>query len=160
LHLQPDLDDFERIGENDLAAAGGAAGHDLPAPPDGVGLLVGEVGAHEVVDGQLDGLLGRDADHLRDDAGVQAADALVLDDLLRAVDAVLVEALAGAAAALVLHARLHQVDRVHHEGAERARYRAQREVVRRFQRGVQEVLRSRQRLLAHVERLVGSFRSE
>ena len=95
-------------------------------------LLIGEVAADEIVDGQLDGLLGGDTDELRQDTRVEAPEALVADDLPEAVDRVVVQPLAGIRAALVLHARLDEIDRVHHEGTEGAGETAEAKVVCRL----------------------------
>ena len=110
-------------------------------PPPNLPLLIGKHPAHEIVHRQLDRLLGRDTDQLRQHARVQAAEPLVADDLAEAVDRVVVQALAGVGAALVLHARLDQVDGVHHEGAKGARDAAQAKVVGRLGRARERVLR-------------------
>ena len=52
-----------------------ASGQHLGPHGDGA-LLGGELVPDQVVDGELDGLLGGDSDQLRDQASVQAADAL------------------------------------------------------------------------------------
>ena len=124
LHLESDFDDFERVREDDLAAACRTAGQRFVAPPDCVRLLVGEDASDEIVDSEFDGLFGCDADHLRPDARVEAADAFVLDDFARAFYRVLVQEFANAAAALILHASLDQVDRIHHERAKGTSHRA------------------------------------
>ena len=85
----------------DLAATGAGTGQNLGAPVD-LALLVGEVAADKVVDRQLDGLFRRDADELRQNTRVETPEALVTEHLLEAVDGVLVQALAGLRAALVL----------------------------------------------------------
>jgi len=84
-----------------LATTGTGTGQNLGAPVD-LALLVGKVAADKVVDRQLDGLFGRDTDELRQDARVQAAESLVTEHLLEAIDRVLVQPLAGLRAALVL----------------------------------------------------------
>ena len=109
------------------------------AKPD-VALLVGEVAADDIVDGQLDGLLGGDTDELRQDTRVEAAETLVADHLPEAVDRIVIQPLAGIGAALVLHARLDEIDRVHHEGTEGAGDAAEAKVVRRLDGAREEAL--------------------
>ena len=106
-----------------------AAGKDFTVERQRAGVL-DELVLDKVVDCELDGLLGRDANQLNGEALVEAEDALVSDDLLEAVEAVSVHDLADVGArALILHARLDQVDRVDGERANRARNRAQEEPV-------------------------------
>jgi len=67
--------------------------------------------------GYLEGLFGGDADEVGSEAAVEAARALLGDDLTEAVEGALVEALAVGPHLLVLEARLDHVDR---ENARRA----------------------------------------
>jgi hypothetical protein len=113
----------------DLAATSRATCQDLVWPPNGIRLLVRHLASDQVVDRELNGLLWRHANHLRQHARVQTLDALVLDDLACAVERVVVQPLTHAAAPLVLHARLDQIDRVDHEGAKGTSDTAESEVV-------------------------------
>ena len=137
LDLQPDLDDLEGVREDDLAHTRAATRQNLEFEGDGAAADVGEFPAHEVVDSQLDGFFGRDADELGEHAGVETAEAFVADDFLEAVDAVFVHEGADASGALILHAGLDEVDGVDHEGAEGTGDAAEGEVVG----GDEEVLR-------------------
>ena len=60
------------------------------APQFDAAVFVAEFVAHQVVHGELDGFLGRDADQLRGEAAVKPKHALVTDHLLEAVNAVFV----------------------------------------------------------------------
>ena len=87
----------------------------------------------QIVDGKLDSLLRRHTDELRQHARVQSAETLVSNNLLEAVDRVLVQALSGLGASLVLESRLDQVDGVHHEGTKSTSQTSESEVVGRLE---------------------------
>mmetsp|Transcript_17814 Transcript_17814/g.53492 ORF Transcript_17814/g.53492 Transcript_17814/m.53492 type:complete len:468 (-) Transcript_17814:659-2062(-) len=133
-HLQTNLDDLERVGEHHLTGTGTGSGEHLEREIDTALVEAGEGGAEQVVDGEFDGLLGRDAHQLWPDAAVETARTFASHHLHEAVGAVAVELLyARTGVALVLHARLHQIDRIDHRGAdatcERAQHKVQRAVL-------------------------------
>lgn len=105
-------------------------------------LLVGEVTTNKIVHSKLDGLLGRDAYQLRQDTRVQSTETLVAEDLLEAVNGVLVQALTGLSASLVLETSLDQIDRVDHEGTKGTSKTTQSKVVSRFGNLAQDGLAS------------------
>ena len=78
--------------------------------------LVRQLASDKVVDCELDGLLWRHTDKLGKNTGIETLEAFVLNDLLRAVDRVLVQDMSNAGAPLVLHPRLDQINWVDHEG--------------------------------------------
>ena len=121
-----------------MAATSHTAGKHLAGKAD-LAVLIRQRPADQVIGRQLDGLLGRHADQLRQHTRVQTTEALVAHHLLEAVDRVLVQPLPGQGAALVLQPSLDQVDRVHHEGAKRTRHAAQAEVVHGLERAAEEV---------------------
>lgn len=118
-------------GTYDLATTGRATGNDLRHERD-VAVLVGQRLSGEVVDRQLDGLFGGNTNQLRNDTRVQATETLIADDLLETVERVLVQALAGLGASLVLQSCLDQIDRVHHKGTKGTSNTTQGKVVGRL----------------------------
>lgn len=163
LDLETNLDDLQRVGEDlekrkklltqrktkcsssfepthHLTGTSSTSSQNLMKIPDLVGILIGKGATHEIVHGQLNGLLGSHANQLRDNTGVQAKETLVPDDLPRAVNGVVVEAFTRTIGPLVLHTGLDQVNGVDHESTERTRQTTQSKVMRRFQQTVQEVL--------------------
>lgn len=143
-----------------MACTGRAAGQQLVRVPDVAGVRVHELPPDEVVDGELDCLFGRHADELRQHARVEAAEALVADDFSRAVERVCVEPLADALRALILHARLDQVDGVDHEGAKGACNATEGEVVDRVQQAAEKARRLCKRLCANVAAARGQLGAE
>ena len=113
LQLHAQLDDLHRVRGRDLEESRErAAQHLLPEPDAPIAVALGEVLARDVVDGQLDGLLGRDADQVRAQPAVEPARALEAHDLAEAVDRPVVERRgARGRGAHVLHARLDHVER-------------------------------------------------
>ena len=147
LDLKTNLDNLKRVGEDDLTTTSRTTSQDLSPERNIARLHVGEFAAHKIVDGKLDGLLWSNTDQLRQDTRVQTTEAFVADDLLEAIDAVLVKLLTNHGATLVLHASLHQIDGVHHEGTECTSNRSEREVVRRNQDGLKDRARGGHGLL-------------
>ena len=131
LNLETNLDNFKGVCEDNLATTGGSTSHDLGPERNVARLLVGELATHKVVDSKLDGLFWGNTNQLGKNARVQATETLVADDLLEAVQAVLVKLLADHGATLVLHAGLDQVNGIHHKGTESSSDRTEHEVMRR-----------------------------
>lgn len=150
LNLQTNLDNLERVGEDDLATTSATTSHDLCPKRDVAGCLVGEFATNKVVDSKLDSLLRGNTNQLRQNTRVQTAETLVADDLLEAVDTVLVELLTDNGATLVLHAGLHQINGVHHEGTEGTSDRAEHEVVSGNKERLEERARGGHSLLRNI----------
>lgn len=118
LVLQPDLDQLEGHDDEGLGGAGAGSREDGEA----LGLLcLAEGVAVEltpaVVGGELDGTLGGFHEDGRRDAAVEPVEALVLDDLLEAVQhaGVVVGGTGDGGAGLELHSRLDYIERVPEE---------------------------------------------
>ena len=101
-------------------------------------LFVGEMTTNKVVHSKLDGLLRRNTNQLRQDTRVQSTETLVAEDLLEAVNGVLVQALTRLSASLVLETRLDQIDGVDHEGTKGTSKTTQSKVVSRFRNLAQD----------------------
>lgn len=138
-HLQSNLNNFQRISEDDLRSTTTTTGQDLT--PDGnVAAFVCALVAHKIVDRQFDGLLGCHAHQLRQQTTIETEHTLVANDLsdcegeiycfaniyYHPHKAYLLEAIPGVPVghltdhgprALILHARLHQIDGVDHSSA-------------------------------------------
>lgn len=124
-----------------LTSSGRTTRQNLPGIPNLSCLLVGEVAADQVVNGQFDGLLGSDTDQLGQDTRVETQEALIADDLPRAVDGIVVQPLTDTGATLVLHSRFHQVNGVDHESTKGSSNATERKVVDRLQDIVEDGFR-------------------
>jgi hypothetical protein len=120
-----------------LTTTGSTTGDNL-GPQRNASLLVSQTTAHQIVHRQLDGLLWRNTNQLGQDTRVQAADTFVANNLLEAVDGVLVQALSGLRSTLVLQTGLDKIDGVHHEGTKGTSQTAQTKVVSRLKDLVQD----------------------
>lgn len=174
LDLQTNLDNLQGVGEDlrrerlliykgmsihpkivpthHLTGTSSTTSQNLMRIPDLVGILVSESATNEIVDGQLDSLLRRHTDQLRDNTRVQTSETLIPDNLPRAVNRVVVEAFTGTSGSLVLHTGLDQVNGVHHEGTKGTRQTTQGKVMRRLQHTMQEGLGLGSRRIHHLTR--------
>jgi len=116
-----------------LSTTSRSTSEDFVSEPDLARLGVRELAADDIVDGELDGLLRRDADKLGEHARVEALKAFVLEHLSRAVYRVLVQSVSYPCVSLILHSRLDEIDGVHHERAESTCYTTECEVMCRLE---------------------------
>ena len=90
-HLEPDLDDLQRVGEHHVGEAGAGARHQLPRQGDVAVRGLGDLVPHQVVGRELDRLLGRHGQQVEAEAAVQPRHALVPERLRSAVHGALAE---------------------------------------------------------------------
>jgi hypothetical protein len=69
--------------------------------------LVCQFPSHEIVDSKLDSLFWGDADQLWKYTGIETLETLILNDLLGAIDRILVQDMADAGTPLILHPGFH-----------------------------------------------------
>lgn len=120
---------MKRNNAHHLTGTSTGTGKNLGRNGDPVRVLVREEAPNKIIHRELDGLLRRHTDQLRHHTRVQTQRTLVLDDLSETVNRVVIQLLPNGDLSLVLHARLDEIDRVHHKGTESTRQTAQGKVV-------------------------------
>ena len=131
-----------------LASTRSATSQHLRSKLDLASRLVRQLASNKVVHCELDGLFRRYTDKLGKHTGIQTLEPLILDDLLGAVERVLVEHMPNARAPLVLHPRLDKIDGVNHKGTKGTSQGSESKVVDRLEYVVPYRFCARKDLLA------------